>query len=175
MRGGVLVLAAIAAALAASGASAREIYRCVAANGDVTYTNLACPEATSVKAVATYEPVPDMPAQTWQAAADAAEASAREAREAAERAQAALREQQFAYREPYEAEAPPAPPADIAYVPVWVAPVAYGSRSARRHEHHGDRPGRGDERGYAPRTPLSTIPFHTASPPSPLMYGGRSH
>lgn len=172
-RAGLLVLATVTA-LAAADAGAREIYRCVAANGDVTYTNLACPEKTSVQQVATYEPVPDMPTQSWQAAADAAEASAREARDAAERAQAALRAQQLAAHEPDEEDAPPAAASGIVYAPLWVAPIGYGARGSHRHGHGGGRD-HGGGHGAPPGTPLSTIPFHTYSPPSPLMYDGRSH
>ncbi|MGH8122919.1 MAG: DUF4124 domain-containing protein [Rudaea sp.] len=94
MRGKITILFT----LAAFGhiACAGEIYRCTAANGDLTFTNVACPSNTQVQHVSSYDAVPDSPTQTWQAASEAAAISARQAREAAQQAQIAAQQAQAA-------------------------------------------------------------------------------
>ena len=44
---------------------AGEIFRCVAANGDVSFTNVSCPAKSQVQHVSSYEPVPDVPPPTY--------------------------------------------------------------------------------------------------------------
>ena len=83
-----IILAAIAAA-SSTAAAGGEIYRCVGADGAVTFTNVACPANTNVHRIASYEPEPEPAAPAYDARAEAAEASAREARDAAEQARAA--------------------------------------------------------------------------------------
>ncbi len=95
MRGKILV-SCIVAALSGQ-ACAGDIFRCVAANGEVIYTNMACPTDSQVQHVASYEPVPDTPAPAYDAAAAAA--SALEAREAARQARAAAYQAQALYEE----------------------------------------------------------------------------
>jgi hypothetical protein len=117
---------------------AGEIYRCTAANGDVMFTNLVCPAKSQVQHVASYEPVPDSPVQTADAAAQSAAMSARQAQEAAEQAQAAAYQSaQAAHRQTeYEAESDQASYDNNGY-PLWIAPYAFfGSRFARHDGHH---------------------------------------
>ncbi|MGH8123927.1 MAG: DUF4124 domain-containing protein [Rudaea sp.] len=93
MRGKITVLFILAAF--GNIACAGDIYRCTAANGDLTFTNVACPSNTQVQHVSSYEAVPDSPTQTWQAASEAAAISARQAREAAQQAQIAAQQAQI--------------------------------------------------------------------------------
>jgi hypothetical protein len=96
MRGRIITLFVVA--VFGNGPHAGEIYRCVAANGDLTYTNLTCPEKTQVQHIGSYEPVANSPVLTADAAAESAANSAHQAREAAEQAEAALlRQAQMAY------------------------------------------------------------------------------
>ncbi|HSE13901.1 MAG TPA: DUF4124 domain-containing protein [Rudaea sp.] len=85
---------------------AGEIYRCTAANGDVMYTNIACPTNSQAQHVASYAPEPVLPSPQVQAeAVQAAAISARLAQQAAADAQTAAYEAaQAAYREQPEAE-----------------------------------------------------------------------
>lgn len=94
------------AAAFSHGIWAGEIYRCIAANGGVTYTNIACPPDSQVQHVATYVPEPALPSPQVQAeAVQAAAISARLAQEAAADARAAAYEAgQAAYREQAEME-----------------------------------------------------------------------
>jgi len=104
MRGyAILVLLALASS---QGISAGEIYRCVAANGDVTYTNIICPADSKAQHVSSYEPEPVVrSAQVDAEAARAAEISARLAQQAATDARnAAYEAEQAAYRQPAEWE-----------------------------------------------------------------------
>jgi hypothetical protein len=84
--------------------SAGEIYKCVAANGGVTYTNIACPADSQSQHVSSYEREPVVrSAQVDAEAARAAEISARLAQQAATDARnAAYEAEQAAYREPAE-------------------------------------------------------------------------
>jgi hypothetical protein len=88
MHGKIIVLLLTAAA--SHGICAGEIYRCTAANGDVMYTNLACPTTSQIQRVASYVPEKDSPPPVRDLAAEAAALSAQQAREAAEQAQAAV-------------------------------------------------------------------------------------
>ncbi|HZX89397.1 MAG TPA: DUF4124 domain-containing protein [Rudaea sp.] len=99
----ILVLLALAFS---HGISAGEIYKCVAANGGVTYTNIACPADSQSEHVSSYEREPVVrSAQVDAEAARAAEISARLAQQAAAAAQnAAYEAEQAAYREPAEWE-----------------------------------------------------------------------
>jgi len=92
--------------ISSQGISAGEIYRCVVANGDVTYTNMACPADSQSQYVSSYEPEPVVrSAQVDAEAARAAEISARLAQQAAADARhAAYEAEQAAYREPAEWE-----------------------------------------------------------------------
>ena len=104
MRGkAILLLLALASS---QGISAGEIYRCVAADGAVMYTNVACPAASQSQHVSSYEPEPAMrSAQVDAEAARAAEVSARLAQQAAADARTAAYEaEQAAYREPAQWE-----------------------------------------------------------------------
>ena len=119
------------------GVCAGEIYRCTAANGDVMYTNIACPDKSSVQHVGSYVPETYSPKEAEALAAEAAAISARQAQEAAERAQAAAYQAaQASYRQP-EPE-PEMQSAD--YSPGWIGayPVYYPrvSRHGDHHEHH---------------------------------------
>ena len=96
----VLLAAAFSHAVCAG-----EIYRCTAANGDVMYTNIACPTNAQVQHIATYAPEPVVPSpQVSAEAVQAVAISARLAQEAADRAQAAAYEAAAYRREEAEAE-----------------------------------------------------------------------
>jgi hypothetical protein len=82
--------------------SANEVFRCVGANGDVSFTNMACPTSSRAQVVATYVPVPDSPAPTYDS--DAA-ANAAEARRAAQQARAAAEQAQALYAEAHAGQA----------------------------------------------------------------------
>ena len=116
---------------------AGEIYRCTAANGDVMFTNIACPDKSQVKHVGSYVPETYSPKQAQELAAQAAEISARQAQESAERAQAAAYQAaQASYRQPE-----PEPEMESAgYSPGWIGayPVYYPrvSHHVDHHEHH---------------------------------------
>jgi hypothetical protein len=112
---------------------AGEIYRCTAANGDVMYTNIACPDKSRVQHVGSYVPETYSPKQAEELAAQAAEISTRHAQEAAERAQAAAYQvAQASYRQPE----PEMENAD--YSPGWIGayPVYY-PRVSHHVDHHG--------------------------------------
>jgi hypothetical protein len=104
MRGKTILVFLVLAC--SQGISAGEIYRCVAANGGVTYTNIACPADSQAQYVSSYEPEPAVrSAQVDAEAARAAEISARLAQQAAADARnAAYEAEQAAYREPAEWE-----------------------------------------------------------------------
>jgi len=149
------------------GICAGEIYRCTAANGDVTFTNIACPAQSQVQQVASYVPEQDVPAIVPDPAAEAAAASAREAREAAAQAQAAAYQSaQTAYlqaeaaAEYAEAERQRRTNDGSSY-PAWIAAYPYygarGSGNGGHHRHHGDG------KSSAPALPLPpTLPIDTS-------------
>jgi hypothetical protein len=114
---------------------AGEIYRCTATNGDVTYTNIACPEKTQVQHVGSYVPETYSPKQAEALAAEAAAISARQAEEAAERAQAAAYQvAQASYRQP-EPE-PEYETTDAASTWFGGYPVLFPRQSRRDGHHH---------------------------------------
>ena len=139
MRNKILIFALAAAAANVAGAG--EIYRCVAANGGVSYTNIACPAKSKVERVASYEPdhyVPP-PAPAYDASTRAAEDSADEAREAALEAREAAAQAGIAYEQAQEQQAAAAPPwQEAVYSPLWApvylpsAPRSHGGRDHRR-------------------------------------------
>ena len=103
MHGKIFVL--LFAAAFGHAVCAGEIYRCTAANGDVMYTNIACPASSQVQHIASYVPEQAMPSPQVQAeAVQAVAISARLAQEAAERAQAAAFEAAAYRHEEAEAE-----------------------------------------------------------------------
>ena len=95
MRGKIAFLSVLT--MLGSTVHAADIFRCVAANGDVMFTNVACPANSEVQRIGSYEPVPDPPPPAADAAAEAAAASAAAAREAAQQARAAAYQAQVAY------------------------------------------------------------------------------
>lgn len=103
MHGKTIVL--LLAAAFSHAVCAGEIYRCTAANGDVMYTNIACPTNSQVQHVASYVPEQALPSPQVQAeAVQAVAISARLAQEAAQRAEAAAYEAAAYRREEAEAE-----------------------------------------------------------------------
>lgn len=139
MRDKMLFLALAVAA--GNMACAGEIYRCVAANGDVSYTNIACPAKSRVERVASYEPdnyvAPPAPAEN--PATSAAQDSADEARVAALQAREAALEARIAYEQAQAEQAPVLEPgqADVSS-PLWLPaylPYAPRFRGRRGHSH----------------------------------------
>jgi len=134
MHGKIIVLLLTAAA--SHGICAGEIYRCTAANGDVMYTNLACPAKSQVQHVASYVPEKDSPPPVRDLAAEAAALSAQQAREAAELAQAAANQaaQAAYYQAEYETEGGAHSYDDNVYYPAWFG--AYPFLHSRHDGHH---------------------------------------
>jgi hypothetical protein len=163
MRGKIIVFLLTAAA--SQGICAGEIYRCTAANGDVMYTNLACPAKSQVQHVASYVPEKDLPPPVRDAAAEAAAVSAQQAREAAEQAQAAAYQSaQAAYRQAEFDTASGARAYDNVDYPLWFAP--YPFFPARLHDghhhghevvHHGHDGVRPSPNPRAPQRPMSPV------------------
>lgn len=117
---------------------AGDIFRCVAANGDVMFTNLACPTNSQVQHVASYEPVPDTPAPTYDAAAQAAAASALEARKAAQQARAAAYQAQAVYAEAQTEARSEQASGGTGYAAAWVP--LYPRFGSHVHNHHHSAP-----------------------------------
>lgn len=160
---------------------ARDIFRCLAANGDVMFTNVACPANSQVQRIGSYEPAPDPPPPTSDAAAKAAAASALEAREAAQQARAAAYQAQVAF-DLAQAEAQSEQQARVAayqvqaaydqaqveteseqsldgieYAAPWVIPF-YAQFGSRFHGRH-----------HQPRHMMVASPHHAA--PAPHVHG----
>lgn len=135
-------------------ACAGDIFRCTAANGNVMYTNIACPTNNHVEHVASYTPEPPSPPES--AADIAARASAREARLAADQARAAAYQAQMAGAQTRDAPADSPQYADDSsdWVPYYPAYYGNGNRS-RQHHHPQHTAG---ETGHHPTHPVS----HTA-------------
>ena len=134
MRGKIIVFSIVTAL--SNAVYAGDIFRCVAANGDVMFTNMACPANSRVQHVASYLPVPDTPAPTYDAAATAAAASASQAREAAQQARAAAYQAQAAYEEA-QAEARSEQPSDgTGYAAAWVPFYPQFGPRFHNHRHH---------------------------------------
>jgi hypothetical protein len=110
-----------------------DIFRCVAANGEVMFTNMACPTNSQVQHVASYEPVADTPARTDDA--NAAAASAWEAREAAQQAKEAAYQAEAAAYERAQAAQSEQSYDGTEYEPAWFAPF-YPQFGSRFHGHH---------------------------------------
>jgi hypothetical protein len=161
----VKVIGLIIIAAASQGICAGEIYRCTAANGDVMYTNLACPAKSQTQHVASYVPEKDSPPPVRDAAAEAAARSAQQAREAAEQAQAAAYQSaQAVYRQAEFGTESGAPAYDNVDYPVWLAP--YPFFAARLHDghhhghevvHHGHDGVRPSPNPRAPQRPMSPV------------------
>jgi hypothetical protein len=149
------------------GVCAGEIYRCTAANGDVMFTNIACPSSSKAQQVASYVAEPDTPQAAPDPAAGAAAASAREARDAAAQAQAAAYQAaQAAYLQAEaavnHAEAVSEQNANNDYgYPAWAASYPYRARPPRpegHHRHQGDGKS-AQQLPYPPSLPINTSLF----------------
>jgi len=151
MRGKTILVFLVLAS--SQGISAGEIYRCVAANGGVTYTNIACPADSQAQYVSSYEPEPAVrSAQVEAEAARAAEISARLAQQAAADARnAAYEAEQAAYREPAEWENAHANYGSSDNLLWYPAYPYYGSGFPWRAGGGGShRPGGGHDGGHRP-------------------------
>jgi hypothetical protein len=148
-------IAFLLAAALSQGLCAGEIYRCTAANGDVMFTNIACPAKSQVQHVASYVPEQYSPVQAQELAAEAAAISARQAQESAERAQAAAYQAaQASYRQPeYETET-----GNDNYSPGWIAYPVFVQHHSRHdgHHPHGGHDGHGGGKPNAPMQPIRT-------------------
>ena len=169
MRGRIFALVLAAACAAPAGAG--EIYRCTAPNGDVMFTNIACPAQAKVQQVASYVAEPDLPEPVRDIAVEAAAVSAREAREAAAQAQAAaFQSAQAAYLQAEaaaqyaELESQRNANADNGY-PIWVGAYplparspGHGAHGDHRHHHGPNRSGTA-QLPYPPTLPINTSLF----------------
>jgi len=157
MRGKTILL--LLALAFSQGISAGEIYKCVAADGSVMYTNTACPAASESQYVSSYEREPVVrSAQVDAEAAQAADISARLAQQAATDARnAAYEAEQASYSEPAQWEGDYNSGDNQLWYPVY---PYYGSGALRRfgdgNRHDGGhRPGHGGGKPGAPKpTPL---------------------
>ncbi len=173
MRDKTIVL--LLAAAFSQGACAGEIYRCTAADGAVTYTNIACPAESRVQHVATYQPelAATRSAQVDAEAVQAAAVSARLAQQAATDARNAAYEAEHAvYREQGEAESDYANYNSADNV-LWYPTYPYfGSGLARRaphidhHRHDGGNDGDHGGGGHGGGKPGAPRP--TPMPVSPM-------
>jgi hypothetical protein len=130
---------------------AGEIFRCVAANGDVMFTNMACPAKSQAEHVSSYEPVPDAPPPTYNPPTFPSAASVRQPHEIAQQAYQAGYEQaqdEAADERPYYDEN------SGDWIPFY--PV-YGSNFHHHRDRH-DRPWRPVATPHAPRTPIAAPP-----------------
>ncbi|MDR3387977.1 MAG: hypothetical protein P4L92_13090 [Rudaea sp.] len=126
---------------------AGEIFRCVAANGDAMYTNMACPANSKVQHVASYTPVPDVPAPAYSKPSFAAAANVRQQRDAAQQAYQAGYEQaqdESSYDDEGE------------YAAGWIPFYPIGR--SRFHEHH--RHPRQAMIAHAPHASGAAFAFH---------------
>ncbi len=143
-------------AAASHGICAGEIYRCTATNGEVMFTNLACPAKSQVQHVASYVPEKDSPPPVRDLAAEAAAHSAEQAREAAEQAQAAAYQaaQAAYYQAENETESSGHSYDDDLYYPAWFgsSPFFHSRHDGHHHGHevvhHGPR---------TPQRPMSPV------------------
>jgi hypothetical protein len=128
MRGKLLVFSLLA--VLSNAVHAGEILRCIAANGDVMFTNMACPANSQMQHVSNYEPVPDSPTPAYSAPSgsvaivNAAQADAAQARAAY---QAGYQQAQAeAQREQSSSESE--------YAPAWIP--FFPTHNSRSHSHH---------------------------------------
>ena len=137
--------------VSSQGISAGEIYRCVAANGGVTYTNMLCPANSQSQHVSSYEPEPSVrSAQVDAEAARAAEISARLAQQAAADARnAAYEAEQAAYRQPAEWESDHANYSSSDNL-LWYPTYPYSGFPWRAGGGGNHRPGGGHDGGHRP-------------------------
>lgn len=159
MRSRIIVFSIVAAL--SNAAVAGDIYRCVAANGDVMFTNLACPATSQVQHVASYEPVPDSPVPKYDASAEAAAISAEQARDAARQAQMAAYEAQAAYEQAQADAQRERAAGEAGYASMWIP--YYVPVGSRRHDHNDHHDHRRHER--APATFESAM--HRPAAPTP--------
>jgi hypothetical protein len=163
MHGKIIVLLLTAAA--SHGICAGEIYRCTAANGDVMYTNLACPTTSQIQRVASYVPEKDSPPPVRDLAAEAAALSAQQAREAAEQAQAAAYQaaQAAYYQAEYQTENTAHSYDDNIYYPAWFGayPFLHSRHDGHHHGHevvhHGHDVLRPSPNPRAPQRPMAPV------------------
>jgi hypothetical protein len=127
---------------------AGEILSCVSPNGDVMYTNMACPSNTRAHHVSDYTPVPDSPqVSASESAAHEAAINSRLALEAAQRAEAAAYSHQAPAYEDYEPQAYHQYPDYNSYYPAYfgygvgngLGNNGFGRDGHRGHDHHGNR------------------------------------
>ena len=158
------------------GAQARDIYRCVSPNGEVTLTNLKCPTNSSVHLVGTYEPVPDSPNQRLDAAIQAADISAQQAREAAMRAESAANHAtQSFYQDGAPAEHPAYDGDPNVYVPAWIPGYGYGRQfdahfPGHRHRDRSYVDGPHPEPHQSSSRHMNSAPAHQQRPAQRLAY-----
>jgi hypothetical protein len=125
MRSKLIVFSLIA--VVSNAVYAGDIFRCVAANGDAMFTNMACPANSRVEHIASYAPVPDAPAATYNPVV----ISAAPARDAAQQANAAY---QAGYAQAQtEAQREQSSDNDE-YAPAWIP--FYPQNRSHFHDHH---------------------------------------
>jgi uncharacterized protein with beta-barrel porin domain len=130
MRSKLIIFSLIA--ILSNAVHAGDIFRCVTANGDVMFTNMACPAKSQVQHVASYEPVPDTPAATYSTPASTVAISAVQTPNAAEAGAA----YQAGYQQA-QAEAQRAQSSDESdYASAWIPFFPRDNSHSHGHHHH---------------------------------------
>ena len=158
MHGKIIVLLMTAAA--SHGICAGEIYRCTAANGDVMYTNLACPAKSQSSRLPVTCPEKDSPppVRTLRPRQQLSAHSRRARRRSRHKPPHIRRAQAAEYQAEYQTESGAHSYDDNVYYPAWFG--AYPFRHSRHdghhhgHEvvHHGQRRRQTSPNPRAPRT-----------------------
>jgi hypothetical protein len=131
MRGKLIVFSLITAL--SNAAYAGDIFRCVTANGDVMFTNMACPANSKVQHVASYEPVPDTPAAAHSApSSSAAIVSAAQASNAAQASAAYQAGYQQAQAEAQREQSS----SESDYASAWIPFFPANNSHSHGHHHH---------------------------------------
>jgi len=128
-------------------AHAGDIFRCVSANGDAMFTNMACPANDKVEHVASYTPVPDAPTPAYS----------KPSFEPVVGATPSAAQSQAAYQAGYEqaqADAQEESSSDEnAYAGGWIPYYGGGRASHREHNHH--------HHDHSPKTMATQTPAHS--------------
>jgi hypothetical protein len=154
------LLVVLSLAFAAGAVHAGEIYRCIGADGVISYTNIACPDQAKSQRVASYEPEPNAPPPAYAVPSEDTPARLeRETELAQARADAYAQAQADFAAEQARADAQ----ADAApiYQPIYVPyPVSTGRHHGGHHGGSGDHGGghdRSNDLPYKPTTPIAKI------------------
>jgi hypothetical protein len=129
---------------------AGDIFRCVSANGDVMYTNMACPPDSQIQHVASYTPVPDAPVAPYSVPGNADNMALASRRNAAIAYQSQLAYEQLLD----DQESEPAPGDD--YADGWLPYYGVGPRFQHRHRPPHSKVARSAPRPVPPQRAMTS-------------------